>query len=294
MDPVPGVATNAPSDGSKYYSLDWWITESSKSVDAVVVEDSSGKRCVFNYAPGATGGVDLKPPTNKAIADYDICADDYDPPPPNTAPTVEISSDPEGTIPGGTEVTFMGSASDVEDPDLTGDQLQWSSSLDGFLDSAGGSVFTVSDLSTGLHTITAQVADSDGLIGWASIELEITAVVAQQCEAFDGGVLINGVAVTCPDEITEPRLVCSADLATDADKFELGVAACCLCNATAVQCDENLAAGDPPNPITGLEPCPDDAENANPDAVQVPTTLMFNNDPYYCITVGGRRTCYKY
>jgi hypothetical protein len=308
MDPV-SANTNEPPDGSNFFSLNW-SSVSGEGVDAVSVEDSSGKRCVYNYGPGVVSGDGLKPPTTKAIADYDICSDDYDPPAPNTVPTVTIlylvgepplpgDDDP---IPGGTAVTFQGAVLD-EDDDLE-NNLQWVSSLDGVLDpyadvdgdglpDGDPSEFTVTDLSAGPHTITAQVADGGGLIGTASIDLQIDGAV-QQCEPTGGGdVYINGVLATCPDPEVGPRLVCSADLDVEADKFQLGVTACCLCNATAKRCDENLPAGADPDPITGLEPCPD-ATIQNKDAVQVPTTLMFNNDPYYCITVGGRRTCYKY
>ena len=174
-------------------------------------------------------------------------------------------------------------------------QLAWSSSLDGPLGS--GASISVSDLSAGVHTITAQVTDSGGLAGSDTILVEVLALVAQNCVVSDDGtsVEINGVEVLCPtatdpDGNPQPRLVCSADLSADADKFRLGTAACCLCNATAVECDPDLAEGD--EPVNGLGACPDASEFKG--ALQVPSTLMFNNDPFYCYTLGGKRTCFAY
>ncbi len=283
MDPVSGVA--ATLDGQ---TLNWTLG-SAAEVDTVVVEDSSGKRCVYNYGPGVTGGTGLTPPANKSIADSLFCADDVVLPPPNTPPEATIQLPVEASVPGGQEVEFAGSANDAEDEGLTGADLTWSSSLDGPLGS--GSLIFASDLSPGEHVITAQVTDSGGLIGSDSILLTVEATEAQNCVVSGDGssVLINGVSVMCP-EGDQPRLVCSADLSEDADKFALGSAACCLCNATAVECDPSLAEGD--EPVNGLEACPDTTQLKG--ALQVPSSLMFNNDPYYCQTIGGRRRCFAY
>ena len=130
--------------------------------------------------------------------------------------------------------------------------------------------------------------------------LTITAIVVQQCQAVVNvgeeqvGVLINGVAVTCPTS-EEPRLVCSADLGDNADKFAIGSTACCVCNATAIECDPELAElpeSDEPYDDGLPAACP--KTKADIGGLQVPTTLMLNNDPYYCYTVGGRRTCFAY
>ncbi|MCP5004425.1 MAG: hypothetical protein GY941_10895, partial [Planctomycetes bacterium] len=78
----------------------------------------------------------------------------------NGGPSVSITSPADGTgVNDGTSITFIGTASDVEDGDLTS-SVSWSSSLDGALGS-GGSV--ASTLSVGTHTITASVSDSGGL-----------------------------------------------------------------------------------------------------------------------------------
>jgi len=275
-----------------------WTKGTAEEVDSVIVEDSSGKRCLYNYGPGSTGGSDLTPPADKPVADAYFCADGYVQQSPNTPPQVTITSPIEQSLPGGEEVLFAGNASDAEDGDLSG-YIHWTSSRDGELDT--GAELYLSDLSSGLHWITAQVIDSGGLIGSATISLQIEPLVAQNCVASEDGssVRINGVQVSCPEPEYDasgnliddnPRLVCSADLSTGADKFEIGLAACCLCNAVAIECNPSLAEGD--DPVDGVPPCPD--SEAAKGALQVPTSLMFNNDPYYCYTVGGKRTCFYY
>nr|NIR37415.1 hypothetical protein [Actinomycetota bacterium] len=79
----------------------------------------------------------------------------------NALPTVTITAPADGTSGvEGDPVTFSGTASDVEDGDLTS-ALSWSSSLDGVIGS--GASFTTSALSPGTHTVTASVTDSGGL-----------------------------------------------------------------------------------------------------------------------------------
>ncbi len=76
----------------------------------------------------------------------------------NTAPTVSIISPSSGSsFTEGTSVTFQGSATDNQDGSLSS-QIQWSSSRDGSLGT--GSFFSLTTLSVGTHTITAQVTDS--------------------------------------------------------------------------------------------------------------------------------------
>lgn len=80
---------------------------------------------------------------------------------PNSSPTVSIAAPAnETTVPYGTALSFSGSASDVEDGNLTS-KLVWSSNLDGPL-GMGGTVNKV--LSAGTHTVVAAVTDSAGAV----------------------------------------------------------------------------------------------------------------------------------
>lgn len=89
----------------------------------------------------------------------------------NNPPSVVISAPPSGTtVSVGTPVTFTGTASDLEDGDLTS-ALSWSSSLDGPLPDSGGSVTAL--LSEGTHTISASVTDSDGVTDSSSITVNV-------------------------------------------------------------------------------------------------------------------------
>ncbi|MEE9608500.1 MAG: hypothetical protein V3U03_12235, partial [Myxococcota bacterium] len=89
----------------------------------------------------------------------------------NTAPSATITAPPDGTSANqGDPVTFMGTATDTEDGDLSAN-LSWVSDRDGAL-GTGASV-TRSDLSVGAHTITASVTDSGGRRGSDQIALSI-------------------------------------------------------------------------------------------------------------------------
>jgi hypothetical protein len=80
--------------------------------------------------------------------------------PANQAPTVEITSPPDGArFDLGESISFAGSASDPEGGDLTA-SIAWSSSLDGVI---GAGASFLASLSEGTHTVTARVVDSGGL-----------------------------------------------------------------------------------------------------------------------------------
>ena len=88
-------------------------------------------------------------------------------PPPNSAPTVQITSPASGTtVTAGTTLTFTGTAADAEDGNLAAG-ITWISSLHGTI-GYGGSISTVG-LKTGTHTITALVGDSKGASASTSI-----------------------------------------------------------------------------------------------------------------------------
>jgi serine protease len=75
----------------------------------------------------------------------------------NQPPTIGISAPDDGsTFSQGDQINFAGSADDPESSDISS-SIEWTSSIDGFLD-MGASV-SRSDLSVGTHTITAKVTD---------------------------------------------------------------------------------------------------------------------------------------
>ena len=89
----------------------------------------------------------------------------------NTPPSVQITApSPGGVYTLGDSISFSGTATDVEDGDLTA-QATWTSSIDGALGS-GGSVSTTS-LSVGVHTITFAVTDSGGLSDSEQVTLTV-------------------------------------------------------------------------------------------------------------------------
>src|SRR5262245_975057 len=91
-------------------------------------------------------------------------------PPANNSPQVSIT-DPlsQSVFDSGAAIQFTGSASDVEDGNLTGD-LAWNSDLDGDL-GTGGNLLRA--LSSGTHTITAHVTDTAGSTSTASVTVTV-------------------------------------------------------------------------------------------------------------------------
>lgn len=118
-----------------------------------------------------TGKVTNAGPGSPNLLAYSLLTSDGgDTEDPNTAPVVSISSPANGSsFDEGTSITFEGSATDLEDGNLTS-SLSWSSSRDGSIGSGGSFSST---LSAGDHVITASVSDSDGAPGSASINVTV-------------------------------------------------------------------------------------------------------------------------
>jgi alkaline phosphatase len=88
--------------------------------------------------------------------------------PVNNPPAVTINLPTNGsTFASGASIAFEGTATDVEDGDLTG-SLVWQSNIDGQI-GTGGSFSKI--LSNGNHTITASVTDSGGKAANASVNI---------------------------------------------------------------------------------------------------------------------------
>ncbi|MFN2126559.1 MAG: metallophosphoesterase family protein [Anaerolineales bacterium] len=88
----------------------------------------------------------------------------------NINPSVTIDLMSGSTYNLGNSVYFTGSAEDIEDGDLSSN-LVWSSNIDGPI--GFGASFSRSDLSAGVHTITASVTDSGGFSGSGTITITI-------------------------------------------------------------------------------------------------------------------------
>jgi hypothetical protein len=80
------------------------------------------------------------------------------------SPVVSITSPQDmSTFTSGDPITFTGTAADVEDGDISGDDLVWDSDTDGLIGT--GNTFTKSDLSEGDHIISLTAIDADGNSG---------------------------------------------------------------------------------------------------------------------------------
>ena len=104
-------------------------------------------------------------------------------------PTVTITAPAAGaTLTTDQSITFTGTATDTHDGNLTA-SLSWISNRDGFLGSGGSFTRT---LSAGVHTLTAQVTDSDGDTGTATLTVNVikpTTLTFTSVGAEDGWVL---------------------------------------------------------------------------------------------------------
>ncbi|HSF14760.1 MAG TPA: Ig-like domain-containing protein, partial [Vicinamibacteria bacterium] len=120
----------------------------------------------------------------------------------NDVPTVTITAPANGTtFDVGENIVFTGTASDVEDGNLSAG-LTWSSDIDGSIDS--GPFISTATLSVGTHTITASVTDSDGGTGHASITVTVNAFPTVAIEApADGSMFDEGESIAFTGTATD-------------------------------------------------------------------------------------------
>jgi hypothetical protein len=96
---------------------------------------------------------------------------EWNTPPQNYAPNITITTPrTNSTLVEGNLINFNGIASDLEDGDITA-SLIWTSSLDGMIGTGGS--FSYSNLSRGVHTITARATDDNGLTGITTFTLTV-------------------------------------------------------------------------------------------------------------------------
>jgi hypothetical protein len=128
---------------------------------------------------------------------------------PNEPPTVSITNPADGsTFESGATILFEGTASDPEDSDLTA-SLVWTSNIDGQIGTGGSFSTTLNDSN---HTITAEVTDSGGKTGSASIGITVgtpsegvtvTSIVPNLMQAgISTSVIINGSGFVDGVEVT--------------------------------------------------------------------------------------------
>ena len=90
----------------------------------------------------------------------------------NQDPVAAITNPLDGdAYAAGASISFQGAGTDVEDGNLSGTSLVWTSSLNGALGT--GSPLSVSTLSSGDHTITLTVTDSFGSVHSDSIDITV-------------------------------------------------------------------------------------------------------------------------
>lgn len=93
--------------------------------------------------------------------------------PANTPPSATITAPTSGgSSVMGSNVSFVGFATDAEDGSLTGASLVWTSDLDGQLDT--GASFSTTTLSSGTHSIVLTATDSGSATGADTISYTIT------------------------------------------------------------------------------------------------------------------------
>jgi len=107
-------------------------------------------------------------------------------------------------------IAFQAHASDLEDGDLTGSNVVWTSSIDGQF-GTGAEFFVAADqLSEGAHTITATATDSSGATNSDSISITIRRLDLPLLTIAPNG---TQVTLTWPGTLTNYVLEATSSLA---------------------------------------------------------------------------------
>jgi len=130
-------------------------------------------------------------------------------------PSVWIDAPINGqTFKVGDTITFSGGASDPADGNIGG-SIVWYSDISGII--GGGTSFSISTLPAGVHTITARVVDSEGLVATAVIGIivkantvpvvEITSPIDQGIYDYQSNINFGGTATDVEDGDISYKLI---------------------------------------------------------------------------------------
>lgn len=159
---------------------------------------------------------------------------------PNAPPEVVVTtpSADGASVTGGAGLVLTASALDPDDGLLDGDDISWSSSLDGALGSGSPLVVPSSRLSTGCHAMTATVTDAGGLSAFATVTVGVddTGCGGNEPPAIDG-LEPAQQTVAYSDEIVEVSVI-----ATDSDGDALTLTATGLPDGITATLDECTTA----------------------------------------------------
>ncbi len=147
---------------------------------------------------------------------------------PHVPETFLITPNNDDVFPQHAPIAFHAASWDFEDLMLTGDKIDWTSSIDG--DIGTGQIFINSGLSPGVHTITVTGTDSAGWPTSKSVSITITPRVVIDPDCNGNGILdsadiangsssdANGNGIPdecesqCPADVTADNIVNTADL----------------------------------------------------------------------------------
>lgn len=184
---VPNVEVTLPSNGSTYIQGEQiFFTASAidfedgnitprirwySSIDGAI-GSQGGSTSVSNLSPGnhtiAANATDSGGVLGTDTVNITVAA-------PSTRPTVAINSPANKAFyTQGQTINFAAIANDAEDGSLTS-KITWKSDIDGKLTGSGGSI-NVSNLTAGIHNITATAMDSGLLPGQATIQITVGVV----------------------------------------------------------------------------------------------------------------------
>lgn len=169
--PFTGVqtgVTNGTLDGDTLWTIPALAAGDTAiwTTTATVISDAAGSSASNIALLRSLAENDTTPANDTARVDMNF--------PISAIPVVTITSPTDGTVfDPGDLVTFNATASDAEDGDLTA-AIQWTSSVDGLIGT--GASFETSQLTTGVHTVSAAATDSDDGVGADTVQITIALI----------------------------------------------------------------------------------------------------------------------